>query len=61
MDFVSILIGLAVLGFWIACAVFVFYITMMLFFGIVGGVIMAVVWVGGKIVEAIKGVVDDRQ
>ena len=49
MDFVSILIGLVILGFWIALAVFVFQIAMGLLFGIVGAVIMAVVWIGGKL------------
>ena len=49
MDFGSILIGLVVLGFWIALAVFVFNIAMWLFFAIVGSVVMAVVWIGEKL------------
>ena len=49
MDFGSILIGLVILGFWIALAVFVFQIAMALLFAGVGAVIMAVVWIGEKI------------
>ena len=49
MDFGSIIIGLLILGFWVALAVFVFQIAMALFFAIVGSVIMAVVWIGEKL------------
>ena len=49
MDFVSILIGLVILGFWIALAVFVFQIAMALLFATVGAVIMAVAWIGEKL------------
>ena len=55
MDFGSILIGLLVLGFWISLAMFVLSIAAWLVVGAIASVVMAVVWIGEKIVEAIKG------